>query len=188
MLQFVALGSFVNLCDEDVETSHSRVAVAREVEVAIGSEGREHLVARRVDGVAQVLNATECSSYESDSPNVKSTLSTRHIRTEIEPLAIGRDGGVGVAGECVVGDFHFRRFPPCGVRAVGLHDLRIARIAGVGNTLGEIHLATIRAERAGSFVEVGVQSSADGFGAAPLAFVVFLGDEDVGRFCACNTA
>ena len=90
VFQFVSSCALVNLCDEDVEAAHARMAVARKIEVAVGTEGREHLVARRVDGVAQILNTTEsAAAQELDAPDVESALAARHVRTEVEPLAVG---------------------------------------------------------------------------------------------------
>ena len=42
----------IRRCDVDVQTTHAHMTVAREVKVAVGTERREHLVARRVDWCA----------------------------------------------------------------------------------------------------------------------------------------
>ena len=112
VFQNIAAGLRVDGCDEDIETAHARMAVAREVEVAVGSEGWEHLVARSVDGVAEVFNASHPTGRQADAPDVETALATRHVGAEVEPLSIGRDSRVGIAGERVAGYLHLRGLAP----------------------------------------------------------------------------
>ena len=73
------------------------MAVAREIQVAIGTEGGKHLVARRIDGCPEVLHATQSGRCDAHAPDVHSAHSPRHVRHEVEPLSVGRDSRMGVA-------------------------------------------------------------------------------------------
>ena len=86
------------LGDEDVETSQSRMSVAREVEIAIRPERGEHLVASGIHGFPQILDGTRLTmTQQTTAPDVESSHPTRHIADEVEPFAIRTDSGVGIA-------------------------------------------------------------------------------------------
>ena len=59
MLYLILLGLFVYSGNVDVETAHSDMAVTAEIEVAVRAEGREHLVARRIDGGTEVFHTSQ---------------------------------------------------------------------------------------------------------------------------------
>ena len=67
----------------DVESAQSGMSVAAEVQVAIGTEGRKHLVARSVDRFAKVLYSSQSGSRKSDTPDVESAHSSRHVGHEV---------------------------------------------------------------------------------------------------------
>ena len=173
---------------EDVESAHARVAVAREVEVAVGAERREHLVARSVDGFAEVLHAAESRRRDACAPDVEAAHSARHVAREVEPLAVGRHCGVGIARQRVGSDLQFRGLAPCGVGSRRRDDLRVARICRVACALREIHRALVGRQRARSLVEVGVHAAGHRLGFRPVSLVVFRRHEDVGRLCARDAA
>ena len=76
------------------------MSVAGEVEVAIRTESREHLIARCVDGLPQILyHAYLMIAQEPTAPDVVATDSSRHVADEVEPFAVGTDSGVGETGE-----------------------------------------------------------------------------------------
>ncbi len=66
------LAQGVGVGNVDVEATHSLAAVAREVEVAIGSEGGKLLVAGCVDGSSKVLATAQSVGGKPDAPKVQS--------------------------------------------------------------------------------------------------------------------
>ena len=134
------------------------MAVAGEVEVAVGAEGGEQLVAGRVDGCAQVLGTARLVvGQQSCAPDVVAPQTAGHVAHEVEPLAVGRHSRVGVAGERVLGNAHLGGLAPGGIAAAGSHDGGVARIVGIGLALGEVHRPAVGGEGAGPLVEVGIQ-------------------------------
>ena len=77
------------------------MSVRREVQVAVGSEDGEHLVALRIDGFTHVLHTTQSTLGDGDAPDVQSTHTAWHIADEVEPVAIGRNSRMGITGQCV---------------------------------------------------------------------------------------
>lgn len=177
----------VDLGDEDIQSSQSGMAVAREVEVAVGAEGGKHLVAGGIDGLAQVFHAAQSDRCDAHAPDVHAPLATWHVGDEVQPLAVGRYGGVGIARQRVAGELQLGGLAPCGVAAVGGDYLCISGRRGIGHTLGEIHLTAVGADAARSLVVGGVDAAAHGFGLGPLALVVLDRDEDVGILGARDT-
>ena len=148
----------------------------------------KHLVARGVDGLAEILHAAEAASRDAYAPDVEAALASGHVADEVEPVAVGRDGGMGKAGERVAADLQFRWLAQGCVGALADGDLGVAGIGGVGGTLREIHLASIDAEGGRGLVEVGVEARVDGAGALPPSLLVLLADEDVGVLRARDAA
>ena len=70
---------FLGVCNEDVEATETWMPVGREVEVAIGPKGGKRLVARGVDGKAQVFNTAKARRRNAHAPDIEATLSARHI-------------------------------------------------------------------------------------------------------------
>ena len=103
-------GIFVG--DEDVQTSHARVTVGREIEVAIRTERRKHLVACRVDGTSEVLHAAKSAAEDACAPNVQTAFTTLCIADKIEPLTIGTDCWMGKGGERVARNHTLGRLAP----------------------------------------------------------------------------
>ena len=95
----VVAAVLAHMCDEDVVATQSRMAGAGEIEVAVVAERGEGLVALGVNGCPKVLNPAEAGRGNADAPNVKPALATGHVRGEIEPFAVGRNGGMGKARE-----------------------------------------------------------------------------------------
>ena len=114
--------------DEDVEPAKPGVPVAGEIEVAVGPKGGKFLVAGRVDGGAQVLYAAESGYREAHAPDVETALAARHVGREVEPFAVGREGGMGKTRQRIAGELHLRDLAPSGIRAVGLHYLCVAGV------------------------------------------------------------
>ena len=77
------------------------MAVGGEVEVAVGSEGGEHLVAGGVDRFTEILQTADLIAMDLTAPDVESSQATGHVADEVEPLSVGRDGGMGETGEGV---------------------------------------------------------------------------------------
>ena len=98
--------------DEDVKPAHAGMTVGGEIEVAIGTEGGEHLVAGGVDGGTHILHTAHAVAGDAHPPDVEATLPTRHVGGEVEPFAVGRDGGMGVTGQRVVGQRHLGGLAP----------------------------------------------------------------------------
>ena len=92
--------------NEDVKTSHARMTVGREIEVAVGTERGKHLVARRVYRLPKILHTAIAGRRYAHAPDVEPALAAGHVRDEIEPLAIGRHSWMGKAGERVLGKLH----------------------------------------------------------------------------------
>ena len=175
--------------DEDIQSSHARVTVAREVKVTVGTERGEHLVASGIDGLAQILYGTRLSmTQQTAAPDVETSHTSWHIAHEVEPFTVRTDGGMGIAVERVFRDGEFPGLSPGSIRSVGYGDGRIARIVGVSLTQCQIHRLPIRLEATGTFVEAAVQLRVDTLGLAPFPLVVFLRHEDVGSLCTRNTA
>ena len=98
-----------------VQPAHAFMAIAGEVEVAIGTESGKHLVPWGIDGLPKVLRAAQPRGSEPCPPQVEPSLPARHVGDEIQPLAIGRDGGVGVTGERVDANLQRGGLAPSGV-------------------------------------------------------------------------
>ena len=180
---------FTHFGDIDIQTAHSvSVSVAGEIEVAIGTEGGEFFIARRVDRCSDILDATIASSCDANAPDILAAFAARHVADEIQPVAIRREGRVGEIGQCVFGEFHLRGFSPCSIRAVAHGDGGIAGIRRVGDTLGDKHLTIVSRECWRTLVEFGIQACTDGFWLTPFPFVVLLAVEDVTRLGACDAA
>ena len=122
------------------------------------------------------------------APDVESAHTSRHVTDEIEPFAIRRDGGVGIAAGGILRDGELAGFRPGGIASFRHHDGGIAWMGRVGLTLGEIHRPTIRRQTAGTLVKVGVQFRVDALGFAPSALVVLLREEDVCGLGTCDPA
>ena len=87
----VALGA------EEVQPAHSGMSVAGKEEVAVGTEGGEHLVTRGVDDRSQVFHGSQSVFAQSDAPDIQSAHSAGHIAYEIEPHSVWRHGWMGIA-------------------------------------------------------------------------------------------
>ena len=178
----------VQLCAEEVQSSHSWMAVAAEVKISVGTEGGEHLVAFRVDGSAHVFHAAQCAVGQRDAPDVQPSQSARHIADEIEPVSIGADSRVGIAREGILADGEQRRLAPRGIASLAGVYLGIARVVGVVGAAGQIHRFPVGAETDGSFVVLAVQFALHALHGHPFPLVVLLGEEDVGSFGSCDAA
>ena len=77
--EFIFPGGGIHFGDIDIESAHSHMTVAAEVEVAVRMEGREHLIAWCVDRFAQVLYAAQSGRSDTHSPDVESAFSARHV-------------------------------------------------------------------------------------------------------------
>ncbi len=128
------------------------MAVAREIEVAVRPEGWEHLVACSVDGRSEIFHSSQIAAEDAHSPDVFSAFSTGHITREVEPVAVGREGRVGIAREGVACDFQLLGLSPCCIRAAADGNGGIAWETCVDRTLCEVHLAPVDRERRGAFV------------------------------------
>ena len=162
------------------------MTITREIEIAIGAEGGEHLVAWGVYRLAYVF----CIAYIAvvlypASPDVKSAHAAWHIADKIQPLTIRTDGRVGKARQCVVRNHQFFGFAPCGITTARFHNLGISRIVGVGKALRQIHGLTIGRETACALVVNRVQLRGYQLRFAPFAFFVFLTEEDICVLGAC---
>ena len=102
MIYLVFVGLRVNLGDIDVESAHAHMSVTTEVEVAVRSESRKHLVAWRIDRFAEVFHTTQSCGGDAHTPDVETTHATWHVRDKIEPFAIGRDSGMGIAAKGIL--------------------------------------------------------------------------------------
>ena len=71
------------------------MTVGREIEVAVGTEGGEHLVTGGVDGFSEVFQTAHLVANELATPDVEASQTTGHIAGEIQPLPVRRDGGMG---------------------------------------------------------------------------------------------
>lgn len=111
---------------EDVVSSQPRMPVAGEIEITIRPESREGFIALGVDGASYVLYAPKACRRDTYPPNIEATDATGHIRCEIEPLTVRREGRVGVAGQGVAGELHGRGLAPGSIAAGGFYNLGIA--------------------------------------------------------------
>ena len=75
----ILLGFLIHLGDVDIETTHAHMTIAAEIEVAVRTEGREHLIARGIDGFAEVFHTTQSGSGDAHTPDVVSAHAARHI-------------------------------------------------------------------------------------------------------------
>ena len=164
---------------EDVETTHAWMTVRGEIEIAIRTEGGEHLIAWGVDGFAQILHAHESSTSDARAPDVHSALATRHIANKIQPHAIRRNSWMSKGGEGVARDDDLLRFAPRSIAATGLHNLGIARIGTIVEALGEVHLTTIGGNETGTLIIFGIETAAHCLWPTPLALIVTLREENV---------
>ena len=163
----------VALSLDDVQSAHSYVSVAGEVEISVGTEDGEHLVARGVDGVAYVFHASESVLSEGDAPNVEAALSAWHIAGEVEPSAVGRYGWVSIAGECVFADLQELWFAPRSIAACAGIDFGIAWIVGIVGAAREVHRLAVGREAADAFFVFAVELAFSRFGLIPLPLVIF---------------
>ena len=164
------------------------MAVGREIEVAIRTEGGKHLVARGVDRLAEVLHTAHAVGGELYAPDVESAHAAGHVADKVEPHIIGRDGRMGKERERVLGDFKHLGLGPGGIASLGGGYLGVARIVGVGLADGQVHGLPVDGEGAGPLVQLRIQFPFCGFWLEPLALVVLCGEENVGRLGAGNTA
>ena len=79
----------------DIKTTHAATSIGREVEVAVGSEGRKHLVAFSINSRAEVLYCPEAASTYRGAPEVQPAHAARHVRDEIE-VSIRRHGRMSI--------------------------------------------------------------------------------------------
>ena len=110
-------GLAVHLCHIDVESAHAHVSVAAEIEVAVGAERREHLVARCVDRLTEVFHTAQSCGSEAYAPDVETAHASGHVADKIQPFAIGADGGVGITAQRVACNLQLCSLSPCRVRA-----------------------------------------------------------------------
>ena len=137
-------GIFVG--DEDVQTSHARVTIGREIEVAIRTERREHLVTRCVDRTSEVLHATKATLQNACAPDVQTAFTTLCIADKIEPLTIGTDCWMCKGCERVARNHTFGWFAPRGIATLRLPDFSIARIVGIAAATREVHRLAVRTQ------------------------------------------
>ena len=87
---------FIWLGYKDVQASHSRMTVRREIQVTIGTERRKLLIAGSVYRFTQILYGNHVSIVSQlCSPYIKPSHSSWHVRSEIKPFAVGRHCGMG---------------------------------------------------------------------------------------------
>ena len=171
-----------------VESAHAAAPVAGEIEFAVGAERREALVARRVNGRAEVFNSPNAvTGCDAGAPKVEAAHTARHVRGEIEPAAIGRGGRVGVGGECVGGDFKGLGLAPCRIGAVGSPYFCHTGILRIGAAHGEVHRFTVGRKGTSPFVEISVHAL-HLLRRFPFSLFVERGKEDVAVFHARNAA
>ena len=92
----MVLTVIAHLCYINIESAHTGMAVAGEVEVTVGTESRKHFITFGIDRLAYVFYASPTCCRKAHAPDVETSFTTRHITHEIEPFSIGRDSGVGI--------------------------------------------------------------------------------------------
>ena len=82
--------TFAFLGYENVQTTHTRMSVRREIEITVRTEGREKLIARSIDGRSKVLYHPHAvtAPRQLDTPDVVATQAATHVADEVKPLAI----------------------------------------------------------------------------------------------------
>ena len=171
-----------------VEAAHSAASVAGEIEFAVGAEGGETLVARRVNGRSEIFNrANAVAARDAGAPKVEAAHTARHVGGEIEPAAVGRRGRVGVRGERVGSDFQSLGLAPRRVGAVGRPYFCHTGILRIGAAYGEIHRFAVGRKGASPFVEISVHAL-HLLRRFPLTLFVERGKEDVAVFRARDAA
>ena len=83
------------MSNEYVQSAEAGMPVAREIQVAVGTERWEHLVAGGVDRLAQVLQPHKPVTVHLNAPDVVASQSAGHITDKVQPHPIGRDGRMG---------------------------------------------------------------------------------------------
>ena len=108
------------MSNEYIESTHTWMSVARKVQVAIGSERREHLITRSVDWRTERFGTTEPRRQNHRAPYIQSTHAAGSITHEVEPLAVRRHSRMSITRQCVLGYLAFRRTAPGSITAVRL--------------------------------------------------------------------
>ena len=164
------------------------MAVAGEIEVAIGTERGEQLVAGGVDGCTDILHRTDAARGQFGTPDVVATQTAGHVADKVEPHAVGRHRGMGKGGERVLRHLEDGGLAPRGIAALRGGYLGIARIGGVGLAHRQVHGPEVGREGTGPLVLLGVEFAVYRLGLGPFALVVLLREEDVGILGAGDAA
>ena len=141
-----------------IQASHSRVSVGREIEVAIRTEGREHLITGGIDWFTQIFYSHSHTIHDACAPDVQAPYSAWHIGNEIEPLAIGRDCRMSKSRKGVTRQMELFCLSPRSIGTIGNHYLCITRSSIFKGALREIHLLAVRRNAAGTFVIGSIQT------------------------------
>ena len=171
---------------DDVQTAHAHMSVTREIEVSIGTERWEHLVARRVDRPSCILHTTKPVVGQGNLPDVETSLTSWHVACEVEPITIRTDGRMSITGERVFRDLQQLWLAPSGITTGTGVDLGKTGIICVISADCQVHRLAIRREATSTFLVFAIQVALYSFNRFPLAFIVLLREEDVGTLGARN--
>ena len=117
--------------NEYIQSSEAGMPITGEIEIAIRTECRKHLIARSIYRFAEILHSHRSVSGQSHAPDVESSLSSRHITDEIEPLSIRGNGRMRIGGERVISDKKRSRLAPRSIRTLCGDYLCKARIGSI---------------------------------------------------------
>ncbi len=152
--------------------------VGSEIKDRIGSDEREHLVARSVDEFSEVFERA-LALLQVDAPQVLPPGASRHVGAEVEPHTVGRYRRVAVTRNGVGSYFEFYRGAPFGVGSLRGVYLNACIGIGFASCLGQIHRRTVGGERYDTLVQLAVQLPFYGFGALPFTFLILPGHPHV---------
>ena len=175
--RLVILVTGLQLGNKQVQTTHAGMSVTGEIQQAVGTHIGETLVALGIDLWAHILEGTVLV-LEVDAPDVGAALASGHIAGEVEPLAIGADGGVGIVAERVGGNLKLLRRAPLGLAAGTGIDLDCCGPV-LPHCTRQVHHRAVRRECCSALVMLGVQATVHDFGTGPNSLLVLLGEIDI---------
>ena len=158
----------------DVEAPQSAMSVTGEIKVTVWPECRKFLVSRCVDRVSQVLYPSCRTSCKAYPPDVETAFPAGHVTCEVKPVSVWRYRRMGETRQGVTADFQLCCLSPCCIRTVADGYLGVTWVAGVGQTLRDVHLPAICGEGRCSLIRLCIQSGHNDFRCAPFPLFVFL--------------
>ena len=135
-------------CFEQVQTAVTRVAVAGEVECAVGMDVRIHLIGGRVDARSKRLGVDPFAVVQFGTPYILTAYTSGRVTHEIERVAGRIECRVAYGDRAVRKQFHLLRFTPFAAGAVAAVDLSTQVLAVHRLRIRKIHRTSVRRETA----------------------------------------